>query len=245
MPNCPATWSSATLVGEVHLSGGTMTGQQFNAQVAGQRGKAQHKCLAHLIDWALKEDLRGVTVGIPRHYCFREHPEVDSEALSIVEDVVGVLQSLGARIKDVVIPSLEYCRAAQLVILQTEAFAYHRRNLRSRPEDYGELTRSRFHTGALFTSADYIQSQRVRKVVKREFAEVLRGVDLLVTPTMTQPAAAFEGAIGKSLAGVTAPLTGRSDQRSPEEQDRGNSPECIEENEGRERRNSGEVGAPE
>ena len=36
-------------------------------------------------------------------------------------------------------------------------------------------------------------AQRCRKLVNREFAGVLQKVDLLVTPTMTQPAAAFEG----------------------------------------------------
>ena len=45
--------------------------------------------------------------------------------------------------------------------------------------------------GALFTSADYIQSQRVRNVVKREFAEALQRVDVIASPTMCSPAPRF------------------------------------------------------
>ena len=43
------------------------------------------------------------------------------------------------------------------------------------------------------SAADYLQAQRVRTGARREFADVMRTVDFLVTPTMTQPASAFEG----------------------------------------------------
>ena len=45
----------------------------------------------------------------------------------------------------------------------------------------------------MFSARDYIQAQRWRPVAVREFSEALRRVDFLVTPTMTQPAAKFEG----------------------------------------------------
>ena len=53
--------------------------------------------------------------------------------------------------------------------------------------------RSRFRTGGLLTAADYLQAQRVRTWARREFADVMKTVDFLVTPTMTTPAPAFEG----------------------------------------------------
>ena len=75
------------------------------------------------------------------------------------------------------------------------------------------MVRDRFRIGGLFSASDYLQAQRCRKLVKRDFAEVLKKVDLLVSPTMTQPAAAFEGYDATSMvrgASFTAPynLTG-------------------------------------
>ena len=84
-------------------------------------------------------------------------------------------------------------RAANSVIMVSEAYAYHEANLKSRPEKFGDIVRSRFRTGGLLSAGDYLQAQRARTWARREFAEVMRTVDLLVTPTMTQPAPAFEG----------------------------------------------------
>ena len=103
------------------------------------------------------------------------------------------LQKLGANLEEVTIPSLEYVRSANSIIMLSEAYAFHEKNLKARPQDFGELARDRFRVGGLFSAGDYVQAQRCRQWVKREFADVLRKVDLLVTPTMTTPAPAIEG----------------------------------------------------
>lgn len=55
------------------------------------------------------------------------------------------------------------------------------------------MVRTRFRTGGLFTSGEYVQAQRVRNVIKRDFANVLQRVDLIASPTMSNPAPAFQG----------------------------------------------------
>jgi aspartyl-tRNA(Asn)/glutamyl-tRNA(Gln) amidotransferase subunit A len=55
------------------------------------------------------------------------------------------------------------------------------------------MVRARFRMGALFTSGEYVQAQRVRNVIKREFADVLQQVDLIASPTMSNPPPAFQG----------------------------------------------------
>ena len=142
---------------------------------------------------ALREDVRGLTIGLPRDYFFTPGPEVSAEVVSIVEAGVEALQELGARVEEVTIPSLPYAQAANVVIMLSEAYAFHQKNLKERPQDYGDVVRTWFRVGGLFTAGDYVQAQRWRTVAMEEFAEVLRGVDLLVTPTMPQPAALFEG----------------------------------------------------
>ncbi len=147
---------------------------------------------------SLKEDIKGMTIGIPRHFFFAARDGVNPEVVAIVEKGLTVLESLGANLEEVNIPSLEYVRAANSIIMLSEAYAYHEKNLKSRAQDFGEMVRARFRIGGLFSSSDYVQSQRVRKMVNREFAQVLQKVDVLATPTMTQPAAAFEGYDGFS-----------------------------------------------
>ena len=162
---------------------------------------------------SLREDIRGLTIGVPRHFFFATSPDINPEVVSTVEKALQTLQGLGANIQEVTIPSLEYVRAANSIIMLSEAYAFHEKNLKSRPEEYGEMVRARFRIGGLLSASDYVQAQRVRKVAIREFAQVLQGVDVLVTPTMTQPAAAFEGFDGTSTVrgpSFTAPfnLTG-------------------------------------
>lgn len=142
---------------------------------------------------SLREEIKGVTIGVPRHYFFAWNENVNPEVQATVEEGLEMLHSLGANLEEVTIPSLEYVRAANSIIMLSEAYAFHERNLKTRPQDFGEMVRARFRIGGLFNVSDYVQAQRVRTVVNREFAEVLKRVDVLVTPTMTQPAAAFEG----------------------------------------------------
>ncbi len=142
---------------------------------------------------SLREDIRGVKIGVPRHFFFSNEPGVNQEVVSIVDRQLGVLEELGGELVEVTIPSLEYVRPANVVIMLTEAYAYHERNLKSRPHEFGEMVRARFRIGGMLSASDYVQAQRTRKLVKREVARTLEQVDLLVSPTMTQPAAAFEG----------------------------------------------------
>jgi aspartyl-tRNA(Asn)/glutamyl-tRNA(Gln) amidotransferase subunit A len=142
---------------------------------------------------ALKDDIKGLRIGVPRHFFFADDPRIDRDTLQTVEAALHVLEALGADVEDVAIPMLDYAGAAQPAIMLSEAFAYHERLLRSTPQEFGDMVRARFRMGALFTAADYVQAQRVRNVLKRECAAVLQRVDVLVSPTMSSPAPAFAG----------------------------------------------------
>jgi aspartyl-tRNA(Asn)/glutamyl-tRNA(Gln) amidotransferase subunit A len=140
---------------------------------------------------ALHEDIKGLTIGIPRHFFFADDPLINRDTLAVVETALKTLQELGARVVDVTIPTLKYAGAAQPVIMLSEAFAYHAPKLRRQPQEFGDMVRARFRTGGLFTSGEYVQAQRVRNVLKREFAAVLQQVDLIASPTMSNPPPAF------------------------------------------------------
>ena len=133
---------------------------------------------------ALREDVRGLRIGVPRHFFFADDPRIDPDVTSAVETALAELESLGAELVEVTLDTLDLSQTAQAVIMLAEAFTYHERNLRSRPADYGEMCRTWFRCGALFTAADYVQAQRFRSVMKREFSKVLQEVDVLASPTM-------------------------------------------------------------
>ena len=163
--------------------------------IAGHDPKDPTTSTAPVPDYSrsLREDIKGLTIGVPRHFFFNPHPDVSAEVVSTVEKGLDVLQELGANLEEVTIPHLEYARAVNAVIMASEAYAFHERNLKARPNDFGEAVRARFRIGGLLSASDYVQAQRCRQLVKRGFAEVLRKVDLLVTPTTAQPAAVLEG----------------------------------------------------
>ena len=141
---------------------------------------------------SLVEDISGLRIGVPRHFFFADAPTIDKDTLAAVDDALKVMEDLGAHVEEVSVPMLEHAGAAQPVIMLSEAFAYHQNNLRSEPELFGEMVRARFRTGGLFSSGDYVQAQRVRNVLKREFADVLRRVDVVASPTMSNPAPRFD-----------------------------------------------------
>ena len=142
---------------------------------------------------SLVEDIAGMTVGVPRHFFFAADESIDNDVLATVEAALGTLEELGAVLVDVEIPMLAHAGAAQQTIMLSEAFAYHRTNLLARPEEFGDMVRARFRMGGLYSGADYVQAQRVRKALKSEFAPVLQNVDVIASPTMSNPPTRFDG----------------------------------------------------
>ena len=157
---------------------------------------------------ALRGDIAGLKIGVPRHFFFSDDPRISRDTLATVETALGALEQLGAHVEEVTIPTLKYAGAAQPVIMLSEAFAYHQHNLRSRPQEFGEVVRGRFRVGGLFTSGEYVQAQRVRNVLTRECAEVLKRVDVLASPTMSTPAPTFEAMRDAMTTSRTPSFTG-------------------------------------
>ncbi len=136
---------------------------------------------------ALRRGVAGLRIGVPRNYFFED---VDTEIQRAFEEALETLRKLGAEVRDVRIPSMQRAHSF-LLILVSEAFAYHERDLRERPELYGEVARERLLSGALVTASEYTQAQRIRAEICAETAEVMRDVDVLATPTTLKPATSF------------------------------------------------------
>jgi aspartyl-tRNA(Asn)/glutamyl-tRNA(Gln) amidotransferase subunit A len=108
---------------------------------------------------ALERGVRGLRIGFIRHFHEEDMP-ADPEVTAGLEHVARTLQTLGAEIRDVRLPTLGEFAAVNRVILQSEAWAIHGPWLRERPGDYGQLARRRLMSGAFLSAGDYVQAGR-------------------------------------------------------------------------------------
>ena len=134
----------------------------------------------------------GVRIGVNRAYFFDE-PELNAEVRQAVLDAIDRLAAAGASVIDVPFPHGAVACEAQRVIMFSEAYAYHERDLQERSDKYGKYTRQQIQQGAFFTAADYVQAQRVRSLIKEDAQRALADVDVLITPTMLTFAPTFAG----------------------------------------------------
>jgi aspartyl-tRNA(Asn)/glutamyl-tRNA(Gln) amidotransferase subunit A len=138
---------------------------------------------------ALNGSLSGVRVGVERAHHFPE--QADPALRETFESAVAVLGDLGATLVEVELPFYEELRVASMLTSRAEAMAYHLPDLQSRWGDYFAATRLGLARGALATGADYVQAQRVRRMVKGRLAELFQTVDLIVGPTAPTAATSY------------------------------------------------------
>lgn len=131
---------------------------------------------------ALSGDLGGIRIGVDDLDRFAAGG-IDPEQPSRFAHAVGLLQDAGAEIVPVEVPMYPESFGIDFVVMLGEALSYHRSDLRARWDDYGQATRITLAGGDVISAADYVQAQRVRRVVQARMAELFADVDLVVTPT--------------------------------------------------------------
>jgi aspartyl-tRNA(Asn)/glutamyl-tRNA(Gln) amidotransferase subunit A len=157
----------------------------------------------------LGRDLRGVRLGLPKEYMI---DGIDPQVRAAVERALTHFNSLGAEVVDVSLPHTEYAIAAYYMIASAEASANlarfdgvrygHRaenpRDLfdhygRTREEGFGQEVKRRIILGTYVLSSGYYEAyyaraQKVRELIRQDFAQVFVKVDALISPTSPVPA---------------------------------------------------------
>jgi aspartyl-tRNA(Asn)/glutamyl-tRNA(Gln) amidotransferase subunit A len=126
----------------------------------------------------LRKGVAGLTIGRARAYDIEAG--VDAEVMAAVDAAAEQWRALGAKIIDVALPSKRRMDACIQTILIAEGFAVHGEWLRTRPQDYGRVTRERLMMGAFVTGAEYVQAQRLRRIITAEVDAVLAGCDAIL-----------------------------------------------------------------
>ena len=143
----------------------------------------------------LARGIEGLRIGYVRHFHTGGHPgdqQAHPEVAAALETVAATLTSQGAQLREITLPSLADFNVTNRIILAAESWAIHAPWLRTRPGDYGQVTRRRLLTGAFLSAGDYIQAQRRRTALIAAVDEAFKDVDILLTASSLDPAAAIE-----------------------------------------------------
>ena len=136
---------------------------------------------------ALTGDIRGLRIGIVRHL-YEDDITIASEVRAALEEAYAVFRSLGATLEDVRIrPAADYY-AVKITIAESEQYAIHEEELRTRPGDFGADFLGRALPAVLYSGTDYVQAQRERRLMVAQMTPIYEKFDVLVTPTAPAPA---------------------------------------------------------
>jgi aspartyl-tRNA(Asn)/glutamyl-tRNA(Gln) amidotransferase subunit A len=123
--------------------------------------------------------IRNVRIGLPQNfYLERLDPDVDMA----VRRMAATAESLGARVIPVRVPDIEALNTVGRVILLAEASAVMEKYTGNR-DQFGADVLSLLDQGRLLPATDYVNAQRLRRLMQREFAQLWSQIDCLFTPT--------------------------------------------------------------
>jgi aspartyl-tRNA(Asn)/glutamyl-tRNA(Gln) amidotransferase subunit A len=123
--------------------------------------------------------IRGLRIGFPENFFFeRLDPDVESS----VRGAIARAESLGARIMPVRLPDVAALNAVARMILLAEASAVAEPYLAERAM-FGPDVLALLDQGRLVPATDYVNAQRLRRKMRREFDQLWKQVDCLLAPT--------------------------------------------------------------
>lgn len=157
----------------------------------------------------LSKSIKGLRVGIPKEYY--DVPGMDPEVAERTKEQIEKLKSLGCEIVDVSLPHTKYSIAVYYIIVPSEdssnlgrldgvrygvradADNLYKLYSESRALGFPEEVKRRILIGTYALSAGYYdayykKAQQVRTLIRRDFDEVFKKVDVLFTPTSPFPA---------------------------------------------------------
>jgi aspartyl-tRNA(Asn)/glutamyl-tRNA(Gln) amidotransferase subunit A len=120
----------------------------------------------------------GLRIGLPENFFF---DRVDEEVSAAVRGAAGLAEALGARIAQVHLPDFEALNVVGRVIQLSESSAVFERHL-NRRSDFGRDVLALIEQGRLIPAADYVNAQRLRRVLANECSKVWSEVDCLIAP---------------------------------------------------------------
>ena len=113
---------------------------------------------------------------------------------------------------EIELPSLDAMQKACLDIMLSEAAAFHKRWMDTRPDEYAPDVLARLRTGLSVTGSDYVQALADQERMRQEVARAMRGLDAILLPSTASVAPLIAAEVDTSpLVRFTRPfnLTGQ------------------------------------
>jgi len=155
----------------------------------------------------------GLTIGVVDNAL--QAPELDSQVKKTVEQAIVELEKAGVTVKRIALPALDYAAATYFILSRAEAasnlarfdgvrYGYRADNIttledmytKTRHDGFGREVRVRMMVGNYVLSAShagkyYNNAKDVQRLIRYEFNEAFKDVDLLFMPTQACPAFKF------------------------------------------------------
>lgn len=179
----PLTWSMA------HL--GPIASTAYDAAIAyailsGPDEKDSYSLIQPPLQLSgiVNPDLQGLKIGIYRPWFEDATPEMVSACHKMLDHFVAK----GAELVEVVFPHLESVRLAHIVTIASEMNTAMQPYYEKHQKEFGLDVRSNLALAGAFKATEYLIGQKIRTRAIHDFHQILKNVDVLVTPTTGCPA---------------------------------------------------------
>ncbi len=159
---------------------------------------------------AIKKDIKGLTIGIPKQYF--NNPALDNKVKELIKQAVKkIAQLTNNSVQEIDLPHVDYALAAYYIIMPSEVSSNLARYdgikyglsskakdllhtyLTSRAQGFGAEVKRRIILGTYSLSAGYYDAYykkalQVRTLIKQDFTQAFKQVDILLGPTTPGPA---------------------------------------------------------
>ncbi len=185
----------------------------FNV-IAGHDPNDAGSTLEPIVDYTsdIALDIKGMRIGIVPGYFFHHLQPPVHDA---VKAALRTFEELGASVVEVEIENIHGNISAQLTIESTEPSTYHQRWLREQPQNYGEDVRTLLEMGEMLLATHYINAQRYRSVLRKEFMQAFKFVDCFICPTLPftatrvgEMSVVIEGGVEEDMLSAIMQFTG-------------------------------------
>lgn len=156
---------------------------------------------------ALGAEVKGLKIGLPEEYFISG---LDKRVEAAVKNAADTFARMGAEIQTIKLPHTEYAVAVYYIVAVAEASSNLGRfdgvrfgsrvkshdlldmYLETRDRGFGDEVKRRILLGTFVLSAGYydayyLKGQKVRTLMKRDFDQAFKEVDLILTPTAPTP----------------------------------------------------------
>src|SRR4051812_21253405 len=128
---------------------------------------------------ALKGDVKGLRVGVLRHYWEKDMP-AHPDLAKAMDAAIDQFKKLGAKVEDCQTRPMQDSFDTKVLIGESEIYSIHLDNLKSRPGDFGRDFLGRVLPACLFQSSDYVQASREHRKIIASIRPLYEKYDVLL-----------------------------------------------------------------